>query len=365
MKNKLRFKTASLVCFAVLIISFALAALPMLHGESTAVTEIPENSYAAESERSPDFVPEETRFACALYIDGKLAGYYSDVAAAKAELERQKQSVLENSGVAYVSAAFGNSFTFKSERFPVSYIEAASGLPFPQLDVELTCYETVGNTVEHTVQYRDNADLNPGKEKLISEGKDGYTETTYRIVLRNGVEVSRSAVAENIIAEPVAEVIERGVKAKKTAADITPVFIAPYDGAITSEYGTRYLMGNTFHKGVDISGVKSSSECYGAEIHAAGDGTVIHAGWMDGFGYLVILEHDNGMRTYYAHQKNVACKVGDSVMQGDVIGYIGTSGRSTGPHVHFEVRVPDENGKYYSIDPEPYIIDYDSYPHRG
>ena len=167
-----------------------------------------------------------------------------------------------------------------------------------------------------------------------------------------------------MLEEPVNQVVERGVKAKKAVTDISPIFTMPYEGGITSEYGTRYLMGGTFHNGVDISGVNNSSECYGAEIHAAGDGTVIKAGWESGFGYLVIIEHSNGIHTYYAHQKKVACKVGDVVKQGDVIGYIGSTGNSTGPHVHFEIRVPDEDGKYYSVDPEPYIIDYDSYPHR-
>ena len=200
--------------------------------------------------------------------------------------------------------------------------------------------------------------------QVVVEGADGSADDTYLVVTVDGVETSRTLIASNITAEPVNCVIERGIKAKKAVSNVTPIFIMPYEGSITSEYGTRYLMGNTFHKGVDISGVRNSSECYGKEIHAAGDGTVYFAGWQSGFGYLVIIEHANGIRTYYAHQKKVAVKAGDEVKQGDVIGYVGNSGNTTGPHVHFEIRVPDEDGKYYDVDPEPYIIDYDSYPHR-
>ncbi|MBQ6183150.1 MAG: peptidoglycan DD-metalloendopeptidase family protein [Clostridia bacterium] len=366
MKSNFPLKAAALICCAVIMISFAAAALPLSQRGAEGAAEVPEYDYGPlKAEQNAVIASEATEYACAMYIDGVLAGYYKDVTAAKEELEHQKSLLLEQSGVDYISASFSNNVTFKSGSYAVSQIEAAESRAFPELSAEIRYYETVGYTLDYEVEYRDNAELYYGREKTVSEGRDGYSETTYLVVLSGGKELSRTAVAENIVTEPVNCVIERGVKAKKPSADVTPIFIVPYDGAITSEYGTRYLMGNSFHKGVDISGVKSSSECYGAEIHAGGDGVVIQAGWMDGFGYVVIIEHANGMHSYYAHQKQVACSVGDVVKQGDVIGYIGSSGRSTGPHVHFELRVPDENGKYYAIDPEPYLIDYDSYPHRG
>ncbi len=79
------------------------------------------------------------------------------------------------------------------------------------------------------------------------------------------------------------------------------------------------------------------------------------------FGNLVIIEHKNGVRTYYAHQSEILVDEGDTVRQGENIGRIGSTGQSTGPHVHFEVRLPDGNGGYYRTDPKAYIIGYESY----
>ena len=87
------------------------------------------------------------------------------------------------------------------------------------------------------------------------------------------------------------------------------------------------------HEGVDIA-VPS-----GTPVHAAAAGTVIHAGWLGGYGNLVVVDHGNGISTAYAHNTSVAVAVGQQVAQGDVIAYSGSTGNSTGPHVHFEVRV--------------------------
>ena len=364
MKKKLPFKTASVICCAVLVVSFVLAAIPAFKNDPGHSAEIPQNTYVPPlHEREWDYCSEETEYACAMYIDGALAGYYADIEAAKAALNAAADKQLSVLCAECINSELKNDVTFKSGYYPVSQLaESTAGIPI--LTLQYTVYNTVSRVIDYAVEYRDNAEQYSGKEKVLTSGAEGLSDDTYVVVMLNGAEISRTLVSSNIIAEPVNEVIERGIKLKKGSADITPLFTMPYEGGITSEYGTRYLMGNTFHKGVDISGVNNSSECYGAEIHAAGDGVVIRAGWESGFGYLVIIEHANGMRTYYAHQKKVGVKEGAYVKQGDVIGYIGSTGNSTGPHVHFEIRVPDENGKYYAIDPEPYIINYSSYPHR-
>jgi murein DD-endopeptidase MepM/ murein hydrolase activator NlpD len=77
---------------------------------------------------------------------------------------------------------------------------------------------------------------------------------------------------------------------------------------------------------------------------------VIHAGWLGGYGNLVVIDHGNGLATAYAHNSSLAVSVGQSVTQGDVISYVGSTGHSTGPHMHFEVRV---NGA--AVDPLGYL----------
>ena len=115
--------------------------------------------------------------------------------------------------------------------------------------------------------------------------------------------------------------------------------IWPITGPITSEFGWRthpIFGGQRFHSGLDIGGD------YGMEIHAAQTGVISHAGWIDGYGNTVMIEHGGGIVTLYGHNESLAVNVGQIVNQGDVIAYCGSTGNSTGPHCHFEVRVNGE-----------------------
>jgi len=110
----------------------------------------------------------------------------------------------------------------------------------------------------------------------------------------------------------------------------------PVDGRVTSSFGEREDPFNgegAFHAGVDISAG------YGEPIHATADGVVDIAGMTNGYGREVMIDHGNGIKTLYGHMSGFAVSAGDSVHRGQVIGYIGLSGRSTGPHVHYEVRI--------------------------
>lgn len=124
-------------------------------------------------------------------------------------------------------------------------------------------------------------------------------------------------------------------------------FIWPVNGVITSPYGyrTHPIFGSTiYHSGMDI-GVD-----YGTPVHAADSGVVVEAGWISGYGYAVIIDHGNGLSTLYGHNESLNVSEGQSVSQGQVIAYAGSTGNSTGPHVHFEVR---SNGD--PVDPSAYL----------
>lgn len=111
--------------------------------------------------------------------------------------------------------------------------------------------------------------------------------------------------------------------------------IWPLHGEITSEYGyrTHPIYGDArYHSGLDIGGD------YGEAIVAAAAGTVIHAGWISGYGYTVIIDHGGGITSLYAHNEELAVGEGQHVSQGQMIAYCGSTGNSTGPHCHFEVR---------------------------
>lgn len=111
----------------------------------------------------------------------------------------------------------------------------------------------------------------------------------------------------------------------------------PVNGSITSEFSVRSNpfggSGSEFHSGIDF---KAS---IGTKIHATGGGTVSFAGVQNGYGYLVIIDHGYGYSTYYAHNSELLVNVGDKVSRGDCIALSGNTGRSTGPHCHYEVRI--------------------------
>jgi murein DD-endopeptidase MepM/ murein hydrolase activator NlpD len=115
----------------------------------------------------------------------------------------------------------------------------------------------------------------------------------------------------------------------------------PVNGPVVSGYGMRW---GRMHEGIDIAAG------LGTPIRAAAAGTVIHAGWLGGYGNLVVLDHGDGLATAYAHASAILVGVGQSVAQGETVSLVGSTGNSTGPHLHFEVRV---NGT--AVDPLLYL----------
>ena len=136
----------------------------------------------------------------------------------------------------------------------------------------------------------------------------------------------------------------QGSSGSYSPPDSTPSaagLIWPVSGPVTSPFGWRW---GRMHEGIDI-GVS-----YGTPIHAAASGRVIYAGWMSGYGNLVAIDHGRGLSTAYGHQSRLAVSVGQTVSQGQVIGYVGCTGHCFGPHLHFEVRI---NGS--PVDPMGYL----------
>jgi murein DD-endopeptidase MepM/ murein hydrolase activator NlpD len=115
----------------------------------------------------------------------------------------------------------------------------------------------------------------------------------------------------------------------------------PVSAPITSPFGWRW---GRMHEGIDLGAA------YGTPIAAAAAGTVIYAGWLGGYGNLTVIDHGGGLATAYGHQSRIAVSIGQQVARGEIIGYVGSTGHSTGPHLHFEVRV---NGQ--AVDPLGYL----------
>lgn len=198
--------------------------------------------------------------------------------------------------------------------------------------VEVKSEEVVEQIPFETLLNEDKT-LYEGTKILVSAGSEGSKKLTYTVTYENGVEVSRSLSNILVMVEPINEVYRVGALAKGSATG--SLMWPTTEGYISSHYGYRYLFGVTkLHGGTDIAIVT------GTKLYAADGGTVICASDKgNGYGIYVIIDHGNGMKTYYAHMSKVQVKVGDKVNKGDLLGLSGATGRVTGPHLHFEVRI--------------------------
>lgn len=197
-------------------------------------------------------------------------------------------------------------------------------VPEPELSVIVTEQATYEEEYTLPVEYVENNNWYTTKKEVKQEGSAGYREVTAKITSRNGTETKRDILQENIIKEAVPKIIEIGTQEP-------PTFIKPITGGrFTSGFGKRW---GRMHKGIDWA-------CsVGTAVKASCNGTVVSAGWSNGYGYCVTIKHSNGMQTRYGHLSKILVSSGDKVSQGDKIALSGNTGRSTGPHVHFEIIV--------------------------
>jgi len=198
-----------------------------------------------------------------------------------------------------------------------------------------------------------------GTKVLVENGVYGVRESKYNIEYIDGVEISRTLINEVIIKEPVPAQYKMGTMSKaeyernqraaaaknsfvyaapgETAAIATGVFKYPTTGTITSTFSGRNLFGEyEFHGALDIANKR------GTDIYASDGGTVTLAEPFSTYGNCIIIDHGNGYQTLYAHLDKYSVVKGDQVGQGWKIGEMGDTGRATGYHLHFEVRVNGE-----------------------
>ena len=186
--------------------------------------------------------------------------------------------------------------------------------------------------VAYQVEYTDDASMYQGEYKTTSPGVYGKADITANVTYINGEETEREVVASVTLAQPVTEQQLRGTKERPTWYP-TGSFSWPCNGVLTSRFGYRSLLGSTYHSGIDIG------NSYGTSIYASDGGTVTYSGWMGGYGYLIIIDHGNGYQTYYGHNSSLVAAKGEKVHKGQLIARMGSTGRSTGNHCHFGIKL--------------------------
>lgn len=195
--------------------------------------------------------------------------------------------------------------------------------PDPNLSVETKELITFEETFDTEPLYEYDDTQYTTYSRVKDEGSNGVKEITANIVKVDGKEVDKEIVNELVVEDPTPKVIVKGTLTP-------PQFINPVpSGTLTSSYGYRW---GSMHYGLDLAA------SYGNNVRASASGTVEHAGWMSGYGYLVIINHGNGYKTYYGHNSELYVYVGQYVEQGEAIAAIGSTGNSTGNHCHFEIR---------------------------
>ncbi|HIS68028.1 MAG TPA: M23 family metallopeptidase [Candidatus Gallacutalibacter stercoravium] len=197
-------------------------------------------------------------------------------------------------------------------------------------------YQTV--TVEDESEYTEF-------QQVAQQGSNGLEQCVDKVLYIDGQEVSRESISRTVVQPAVEEIVTVGTKTRpstmegylaqqgtgrSTGSLMWPV---PYTRTVTSNYEMRW---GKMHNGIDIS----SSNVYGQAIVAADGGTVVSVQRLStGYGYHIQIDHGNGMQTLYAHCSEMFVSAGQAVSKGQVIGLVGSTGNSTGPHLHFEVFV--------------------------
>ena len=197
----------------------------------------------------------------------------------------------------------------------------------PYLSVQQTVTEAyqVEIPYETKVEYSDSMYTYQSKYKV--EGVNGLADVVADVTYVNGVESQRVITSYVVVREPVTAVKVKGTKRSVT----TGSFIKPCSLRFSSGFGSRKSL-RDYHTGVDWAGKT------GSKIWAADGGTVIWAGKKGNYGKHIIIDHGNGYTTYYCHCSQLLVSKGDKVAQGQQIAKVGSTGRVTGPHLHFEIR---------------------------
>jgi murein DD-endopeptidase MepM/ murein hydrolase activator NlpD len=204
-------------------------------------------------------------------------------------------------------------------------IKLATNIPYVNVEIVADIDSTEQLPYE-TKKEVDNK-LAKGVKKLKQAGKDGKIQVKKRVAILNNDVISEEVSDSKVLTAAVDEIIIEGKKVPIYVA--TGDFLRPSRGSLSSRFGSRW---GRMHEGIDFAAST------GSPIYAADSGKVTFAGTRSGYGLCVMINHGNGYQTLYGHASKLLVKAGQSVKKGERIANVGSTGRSTGPHLHFEVR---------------------------
>ena len=227
---------------------------------------------------------------------------------------------------------------------------------------ESTVLATLEESSQNVYRVYEVADLNNEEtkvyvnsmeeaEEMVSTLKEQYSEIELNLVINqiyldNVDEVNEENIklAKEALTNSLEQELEEKEKIDSKTVNGIYLAVTPVTGRITSRFGANESIRDHTHKGIDIAATR------GTPILATAAGTVTFAGWSSGYGYLVKIDHGNGVETYYGHCSRLYVSAGESVEAGTEIAAVGSTGNSTGNHLHFEIRLNGEQ-----INPQTYV----------
>lgn len=199
----------------------------------------------------------------------------------------------------------------------------------PVVTVQTKEVATYQQVIPFEISYEKTNSLYKNEQTVKSKGRNGEKEVVAQIVRNNGIEIGRTELSSKILSQPASQVVLVGTKEPPPLIG-TGTFIYPIRGTLTSRYGSRW---GRLHSGIDLAAP------IGTKISAADGGKVVFAGYNGSLGKCIKINHGGNRVTVYGHCSKLFVKTGDRVFQGQHIANVGNTGRSTGPHVHFEVHI--------------------------
>lgn len=275
--------------------------------------------------------------ACIMKSDQKEIGLVASAKECNQVVDLLKQYYTKKNNIDIKEYALKSKITYSKKKAKLSEISSLDEIVSKIIDINekdpLICFEFKGNTeakavVEPSVAISWSDDLLKGESVVNFEGENGEKLVHKKVTMENSKVIDESIVDEEVITPAKDKLVVKGTKNPVVAQMAS--LATPSRGSISSPFGMRW---GRMHDGIDIAA------SMGSQISAALDGTVNYAGWEDGYGNLIKINHGNGLETMYGHCSSILVKNGESVKKGQKIGLVGSTGNSTGPHVHFEVRV--------------------------
>lgn len=267
-----------------------------------------------------------------LYVDGVFFGSALD----NEKLNALLTSYLDAAKEGYdgtTTTTFENSVQIKKDVYSADTLMTAEALfesAKPYLSVRLETDFTIEYEKAYSVTYEYDDTLPDNHYEVIQKGEEGMQEVYYRLVYVDGVQTDAIVKNSTTTKAPVEEIVIVGTLESGTG---TGDFCWPVPNANNISSLFEYRWGS-FHHGIDIADVG----IYMADIVASDTGIVTFSGWDDsGYGLMIIIDHGNGYSTMYSHCEELYVDAGDIVYQGDTIAAVGSTGMSTGDHLHFEI----------------------------